>query len=94
MLRRSKARYAYIDIRRDAQARDRVREINNGYESVPTLVFPDGSTLTEPPAGQLRRKLGAMGYPVPAWTVLVAYWNWILIGGVVVFAALRLFGVL
>ena len=56
MLRRSKARYAYIDIRRDAQARDRVREINNGYESVPTLVFPDGSTLTEPPAGQLRRK--------------------------------------
>ena len=59
----------YLDIFRDGHAREVVRNINNGYESVPTLVFPDGSTLTEPGSGQLRRKLEAMGYTVqpPGW---------------------------
>ena len=55
--------YDYVDIRRDdGEARTIVRNINNGNESVPTLVFPDGSTLTEPSLGALRRKLGKTGY--------------------------------
>jgi len=65
MLSQSKVDYEYINIRQDADAAARVREINNGYESVPTLIFPDGSTLTEPTAGQLRKKLEAYGYEVP-----------------------------
>ncbi len=40
--------YSYVDIHHDEPGRQRVREINHGNESVPTLVFPDGSTLTEP----------------------------------------------
>lgn len=55
--------YEYIDIRRDdGEGRVIVREINHGNESVPTLVFPDGSTLTEPSLGALRNKLAQSGY--------------------------------
>jgi mycoredoxin len=54
--------YDYIDIRQDLDARVRVQAINHGNESVPTLVFPDGSTLTEPGLGALRKKLSELGY--------------------------------
>lgn len=54
--------YSYVDIRQDPEAAGRVRDINGGNESVPTLVFPDGSTLTEPGLGALRQKLGQLGY--------------------------------
>jgi mycoredoxin len=49
--------YEYINIRQDEAGRARVREINAGCESVPTLVFPDGSTLTEPSPHALQQKL-------------------------------------
>jgi mycoredoxin len=39
-------------------ARSELIELNNGYASVPTLVFEDGSKLTEPSLNQLRHKLG------------------------------------
>jgi mycoredoxin len=55
--------YEYVDIRRDdGEGRVIVRNINNGNESVPTLVFPDGSTLTEPSLGTLSKKLSQAGY--------------------------------
>ncbi|UCG22831.1 MAG: NrdH-redoxin [Chloroflexota bacterium] len=47
-----------IKIDGDQQARAELVEINDGYASVPTLVFPDGSKLTEPSLSQLRAKLG------------------------------------
>jgi mycoredoxin len=47
-----------INIDGDDAARERVKAINNGYASVPTLIFADGSILTEPSFGQLRVKLG------------------------------------
>ncbi len=46
-----------INIDGDQEARERLIEINGGYASVPTLIFPDGSKLTEPSFGQLRDKL-------------------------------------
>jgi len=51
-----------VDVRKividgDKEARDRLIEINDGFASVPTLLFPDGSKLTEPSLGELRRKL-------------------------------------
>ena len=58
------AAYVYVNIWKDDEARAAVRAINNGNESVPTLKFPDGSTLTEPGAGVLFRKLHALGYDV------------------------------
>ena len=69
VLERAGASYQYIDISRDAEARRRVREINEGFESVPTLEFPDGSTLTEPTARELAEKLATLGLQVrpPSW---------------------------
>jgi mycoredoxin len=69
MLERAGAEFEYINIDTNEAARLRVREINRGYESVPTLVFPDGSTLTEPSTRTLKHKLAAMGYEFqpPAW---------------------------
>ena len=46
-----------INIDGNQEARTRLVEINNGYASVPTLIFPDGSKLTEPPLSLLRQKL-------------------------------------
>ena len=60
--------YEYRDITRCADARARVRAINRGFESVPTLEFPDGSTLTEPSDGELRAKLEGLGYEFPPTT--------------------------
>ena len=43
----------------NSDARETVKGINNGYASVPTLIFPDGSTLTEPSLRELKSKLNA-----------------------------------
>jgi mycoredoxin len=68
--------YQYIDIRKDDVSRERVRAINNGFESVPTLVFVDGSTLTEPSEDELYMKLMEMGYSVdpPSFVDRVMVW--------------------
>jgi mycoredoxin len=50
--------YEYIDIDLDMEARSYVEQVNNGYRSVPTMVFPDGSILVEPSTSELRLKLG------------------------------------
>lgn len=89
MLKSAKADYEYINIHRDYTARERVRDINHGYESVPTLVFPDGSTLTEPSEGQLTRKLQEMGYSVPLSARLLGNAHWLVIGLGVLLAVLR-----
>mgnify|MGYP001818030942 CR=1 FL=1 len=63
----AQARIDYVDIAEDDAARQRVREINEGNESVPTLVFPDGSTLAEPGPRKIRAKLQEMGFEVSAF---------------------------
>jgi mycoredoxin len=47
-----------ISIDGDHEAREKVMSLNNGYASVPTLIFPDGTQLTEPSSSELRAKLG------------------------------------
>jgi glutaredoxin-like protein len=54
--------YKWVDIDNDLEARKYVERINNGYRSVPTIIFPDGSKLVEPSIGQLAEKLG-----LPQW---------------------------
>ncbi len=49
--------YKYINIEEDEAAAAYVLEINRGYRSVPTIVFPDGSILVEPSNAQLQSKL-------------------------------------
>lgn len=48
--------YEWVDIDKDREAAKLVEKINGGYRSVPTIVFPDDSTLTEPSSYQLRAK--------------------------------------
>lgn len=48
--------YDWIDIDVDREAGKLVEQINGGFRSVPTIIFPDGSTLTEPSTSQLRAK--------------------------------------
>ena len=60
----SRIPHTYINIHKDEHGAQRVRAINRGNESVPTLVFADGSTLTEPSSRQLAAKLTHFGYPV------------------------------
>jgi mycoredoxin len=50
--------YQWIDIDQDKSARSIVEGINHGNRSVPTIVFPDGTILTEPPIHTLAEKLG------------------------------------
>ena len=50
--------HAVVDIERDPAAMALVKQVNHGNRSVPTIVFPDGSTLVEPTTAQLARKLG------------------------------------
>lgn len=71
LLKQANVPFEYVDIHRESDAATAVRIINNGAESVPTLVFPDGSTLTEPTVGSLKAKLESMGYRVGlvAWLI-------------------------
>jgi len=52
--------YRWVDIDQDPRAAAYVEEINRGYRSVPTIVFPDGSILVEPSQSELERKLKAL----------------------------------
>ena len=49
-----------ININEDEDAVDIVMNLNNGNRSVPTIVFPDGSILTEPATPVLAQKLQSM----------------------------------
>lgn len=50
--------YDYIDIELVPGAAEKVAEINNGYKSIPTIVFEDGTVLVEPSNKVLSDKLG------------------------------------
>ncbi len=69
LLKNAEIKYTYIDIHQDDEARERVRSINAGNESVPTIVFSDGSTLTEPSSVELRKKLLGQGYVLESLTL-------------------------
>ena len=53
-------RYQYINIERDDAARRYVEQVNNGNQSVPTIVFPDGSIMVEPSSSALAQKLASL----------------------------------
>jgi mycoredoxin len=53
-----KVAYTWIDVDQDAAAAAEVMRLNRGMQSIPTLVFTDGSTLVEPSNTELARKLG------------------------------------
>lgn len=57
VLAEQKKPYLEVDIEQDTQGRAFVKQINKGYESVPTIIFPDGSYLVEPTNEALAEKI-------------------------------------
>ena len=49
--------FCEIDIESNLAAADFVSSVNGGNRTVPTVRFADGSTLTNPAAGEVKRKL-------------------------------------
>lgn len=49
-----------IDIERDPAAAEYVMSVNGGNQTVPTVVFPDGTAMTNPSAAQVRERLAAV----------------------------------
>ena len=52
--------FNYIDVENDPTAAAKVVEINGGAQSIPVIVFEDGTHLTEPSDNDLKAKLEAL----------------------------------
>jgi len=52
-----------VDIERDPAAADYVMSVNGGNQTVPTIVFPDGTALTNPSAAMVRARLRELSTP-------------------------------
>lgn len=50
-------KYNYIDVEADESASEKVISINGGMRSIPVIIFPDGTHLTEPSDMVLKEKL-------------------------------------
>ncbi len=46
-----------IDIERDPAAAEHVMMVNGGFRTVPTVVFADGSTLTNPSVQAIKQRM-------------------------------------
>lgn len=56
---RHNVKFDWHDIEQDERACAYVEKVNGGYQSVPTIVFPDGSVLVEPSNKILEEKLAS-----------------------------------
>ena len=50
--------YTEVDIEQDPAAAEFVMNVNGGNQTVPTVVFPDGSAQTNPSLAQVKQALG------------------------------------
>jgi mycoredoxin len=48
-----------VDIEARPEAADFVMKVNNGNQTVPTVVFPDGSAATNPSLAEVKARLAA-----------------------------------
>ena len=49
-----------VDIERDAAAAEYVMTVNGGYQTVPTVLFGDGSTLTNPSVRAIKQRMAEL----------------------------------
>jgi glutaredoxin len=54
--KRKKIDVLEVDVNSDKKAEAFVKELNNGFRSVPTIIFPDGSKMVEPSSADLEAK--------------------------------------
>lgn len=50
-------KYEYIDLEKNPEAAKKVIEINKGFQSIPTIVFPDSHVLVEPSNDELKKEI-------------------------------------
>jgi mycoredoxin len=51
--------YTEVNIEQDPQAASFVEQVNGGNQTVPTVVFPDGSAATNPSLAEVSARLAA-----------------------------------
>ncbi|MFI7603326.1 mycoredoxin [Actinoplanes sp. NPDC049681] len=52
--------YDVVDIEQDPKAADFVMSVNGGNQTVPTMRFDDGTTMTNPSIVQVKQHLAAL----------------------------------
>jgi mycoredoxin len=58
--------YEWIDVEKNKEAEELVKSVNNGFRSIPTIIFADGSRLVEPSARKLEEHARRLGLIPPA----------------------------
>ena len=56
-LEREGIRYTEVDIEQEPSAADIVMSLNDGNQTVPTVLFPDGSAATNPSVAEVASRL-------------------------------------
>ena len=51
--------YEVVDIEHEPDAADYVMSVNGGNQTVPTVVFPDGTALTNPSLSEVKERLAS-----------------------------------
>jgi mycoredoxin len=59
-LNREGIEFNTVDIEQDPSAADLVMKVNNGNQTVPTLVYSDGTAQTNPSVAQVKAKLASL----------------------------------
>ena len=60
-LKRAGIEFTEVDIEQVPDAAKIVEKVNNGNQTVPTLVYSDGSAMTNPSLAQVKGKLSELG---------------------------------
>ena len=63
LMQREGIEFGEVNIEHDPQAAELVMQANGGNRTVPTLVFADGSALTNPSIEQVKSQLGQLSEP-------------------------------
>ncbi|GGQ40021.1 mycoredoxin [Couchioplanes azureus] len=53
--------YVVVDIEQDPKAAEFVMSVNGGNQTVPTMLFDDGTALTNPSITQVKERLAGTG---------------------------------
>jgi len=51
--------YTEVNIEKVPEAADYVMQVNNGNQTVPTVIFPDGTSATNPSLAEVKARLTA-----------------------------------
>ena len=59
-MKREGIEWTEVDIEQDPEAADLVMKVNGGSQTVPTLVYSDGSAATNPSIAEVKAKVAAL----------------------------------